>query len=140
MGVEPRDENGNPFGTAANPLRVDPTGTTAQPVTDSVASATGIKKAYDWTGAVTDIAIWTPSSGKKFVVTDIVISCTAACVVTLYDSTDDLTGRLLKGSFAQYGGMVVNLAKPYVSAAANNVLKITTGATGGYLMVKGYEV
>lgn len=99
-----------------------------------------VTKTYDWTGAVTAQNVWAPESGKKFVVTDMTINASAACIVTLFDNTDSTAYRILKASFAQYGGLTANYSQPITSADANNVLKITTSAGSGYVTVSGYEV
>lgn len=101
---------------------------------------TFVKKTYDWTGAVTAQAVWTPSSGKKFVLTDMYVSVTADLTLTIFDNTDDTTNRIMKLSLKASSGFIDNRSKPFMSLAANNVLKITTSATGGYITVCGYEV
>jgi hypothetical protein len=109
-------------------------------VTGQVDNETFVVKTYDWTSAQTAQDVWTPAGGKKFVICDIVLTVSADCTVTLFDETDSTTLRILKGTFKDGGGVVMNYRKPYVSAAANNDLKITTSATGGFLTVSGYEV
>jgi len=108
--------------------------------TDSVDAATFIAKTYDWTGAVTGGTVWQPASGKKFVLCDLVLSASGACTVTLFDGTDNTTLRVMKLNAVAGGGISFNYRKPYVSAAGNNILKITTSATGGFLTVSGYEI
>lgn len=204
-----RNAAGTEIGTAASPIRVDPTGTTTQPVsavslplptgaatlaeqqtqttalqimddwdesdrakvnpivgqagvqggsgtvsatTQRVVLATDVAlppsalegktfvtKTFDWTTAQTEQDVWDPAASNKFVITDIVLNCSAACTVTLFDETDSTTNRVFKGSFAQYGGLVMNYAKPRESAAVNNVLQITTSAGSGFITVTGYE-
>lgn len=99
-----------------------------------------VHKSDDWTGAVTAQATWTPASGKRFVMTDLFISCSSACTVTLFDGTDTEANRVLKADFAQYGGVAHAFRKPWISAAVGNVLKLTTSAAGGYISVAGYEI
>ena len=109
-------------------------------ITTPYISKTLIKKTYDWAGLVTAQTVWDPTGGKKFVITNIIISCSAACTVTIFDQTDDTTNRILKGYFAANGGLVSNFSQPIISSTADNILKITTSAAGGSLTVFGYEV
>lgn len=141
--------SGNPLpvtGTVAatGPLTNTELRATAVPVsgtvTDSIAATTFIAKTYDWTGAVTGGTVWQPAGGKKFVICDIVISASGACTVTLFDGTDNTTLRVMKLNTVAGGGISFNYRKPYVSATADNILKITTSATGGFLTVSGYEI
>ena len=39
-------------------------------------------RSYTWSGAVTEAAVWTPQSGNRYVVSNIVVSASAACTVT----------------------------------------------------------
>jgi hypothetical protein len=98
-----------------------------------------VYKSYDWTGAVNGASIWTPASDKKFVILDIIISCSVGCTVTLFDQTDNLTNRILKGYFITNGGLVCNYQKGRLSLTNNNILKITTSGSGGSLTISGYE-
>jgi hypothetical protein len=103
--------------------------------------ATFVVKTVDFTASQTAQSIWTPGSGKKFVVCDVICSASAAGAITIFDATDSTTYRVAKLNLAANGGAVMNYTKPYVSAAANNVLKYTTGTgAAGSLTVSGYEV
>jgi len=117
--------------------------TAASPVyTESVIeNATLVKKTVDFSASQTAQAIWTPASGKKFVICDIVVSASAAGVITIFDNTDDTTNRICKLNLAANGGAVINYRKPIVSAAVDNVLKYTTGTgIAGSITVSGYEI
>ena len=108
---------------------------------NDIVAQTFITKTVDFTASQTGQTIWTPTSSKKFVITDIILSFSAAGAITIFDGTDSTTYRVAKVNGAVNGGMVSNYAKPYVSAAANNVLKYTTGTgAAGSLTVNGYEV
>ena len=111
-----------------------------QPVSGPYISETLVKKTLDWAGAITGSTIWDPTAGKKFVIVNIIISCSAACTVTLFDNTDTTANRILKGYFAENGGLVSNFSQPIISSTADNILKITTSAAGGSVTVFGYEV
>ena len=99
-----------------------------------------VVKTVDFAASATAQAIWTPASGKKFVITDIIISCSAAGTITVFDSTDSTANRVVKGYFSANGGIDHPYSKAFVSAAADNILKYTTGTgIAGSLTIWGYE-
>jgi hypothetical protein len=96
-----------------------------------------IRKTGDYDTQQTNTALWTPASGKKFVITDIVASTATAGTVTLLDDATIIR----EYKFAANGGAVENPFTPDVSALADNVLKVTTSAAMDcFIVVKGYEV
>jgi len=101
-----------------------------------------VTKSVDIEASQTGTAIWTPASGKKFVITDIILSTSAAGLIIVFDGTDDAANRVLKISSDGDGwGLTKAYIKPRISAVADNVLKYTTGTVvAGYLTVHGYEV
>ena len=101
---------------------------------------TTVKKTKDWTGAITGSTVWDPTTGKKFVLTNILINATAACTITLFDGTDSTANRIFKAEMGAKQSIVIPFRKPLESAAVNNILKLTTSATGGQLTVIGYEI
>jgi len=167
-------------GTAANPVRTDPTGTTTQPISGSITGAvtanagtnlntsalatsakqladghnvtvdnvsitinkgepayTPVKKTGFYTTQQTDTILWDPTAGKKFVITDIVVSVGTAMAVHLEDGTTKIWGW----DFAAKGGCVINLQTPDASSTADNNLTITMSAAGiCNIKVLGYEV
>jgi hypothetical protein len=87
--------------------------------------------------------VWTPASGKKFVLTQIIVSAKTAGDVEFFDGTD--SGNTVIGptlSLLAGGGWsgAWTSDNPYRSAAADSVLKLTTG-TGitGSVYVEGFE-
>lgn len=88
-------------------------------------------------------AVWTPQSDKRFVLRKLVYSATAAGTVQLYDQTDSGNTVITPiMSIAANGGFVMEWPTdwPYRSAAANNVLKYTSGAgAAGSIYVEGWE-
>lgn len=127
--------------TALASVAVTNAGTFAVQNTDSVVAATLVTKTVDFTASQTAQTIWTPANGKKFVITDYDLSFSAAGAITVFDGTDDTTYRVFKMNGATNGGAVHAYRKPRISAAANNVLKYTTGAgAAGSLTIHGYEV
>lgn len=193
--VNLRNQAGTEIGTSTNAVRIDPLGTTAQPVTQSgtwtvtqaagqwitnqayingsalVAAATGIQKvgisdgggnnfsktnalavdqteqgytrvsnANTFSESQTDIAIWTPASGKKFVVLGVIVTTQTGGVLKIYDGTNAAANMLFQGTPVA-GTFVVQFEKPWASSAANNVLKYSTGSgAAGDLVTFGYEV
>lgn len=122
-------------------------GRTLDETTDSVTAFlstlanTGVPNGYAWTGVETDRVLWTPASGNKFVVTSMIISCSAAHNVTVFDETNSADNWLFRGDVAQYGGMSHTYGIfPRVSSAVDNELKLTTGASGGWICIWGYEI
>ena len=116
-------------------------GTFATQNSDALVAATFVVKTVDFTASQTAQTIWTPAGGKKFVITDMVISASAAGTLTVFDATNNTTLRVNQIFLAANGGAVVNYRKPYVSATADNVLKYTTGSgVAGSITVSGYEI
>lgn len=108
----------------------------------------------EYTTAQTGTALWTPTTGRKFVVTDITISTggTTAGVVTLWqgaaaDTTYTVgTDRVIfRGEFAPSAtskpGVVKNFMVPFVSNTTDHVLRVTTSAAMTvYIQVNGYDI
>ena len=117
-------------------------GTFAVQSTDSVNSQTikSIKAAY--TASQTASTVLTPTSGKKFVVTDIIISASAAGTIYLFDHTDGATACLTPTlALAANGGMCNAFKGLYQATAANNLIKYTSGSgAAGSILVYYYEV
>jgi len=89
--------------------------------------------------------VWTPTSGKKFALRKLVVSCATAGAVQFFDGTDSgntVIGPVLTLSVG--GGWTEtwdSIEGPYLSAAANNLLKYTSGAGfTGSVYVEGWEV
>jgi hypothetical protein len=89
--------------------------------------------------AQTDAILWSPDSTVKFCITDIIISTTAANVITIEEdiSPDKL---LFKFDLAANGGAVINLTTPIRATADGTDLLLTSSATTNlYITVVGYE-
>jgi hypothetical protein len=183
-------------GTATNPIRVDVTGTTTQPVSGTITANQGTANATPWnqnlkqvngttvveasagiqkvgivdeagaafsssnpvpvqmvppdtttwkksiafTASLTDQAIYTPGGGKKFRVESLMITVTGSGPLTVFDNATGSTAMLYQGTPPVGAVIVFTPAKPWPSAAANNVLRYTTGAGAtGDLVAWGYE-
>lgn len=106
-----------------------------------------IHKAFEFNGAQTNTILWTPASGKKFVVTDYTIICTGNTdtTLTIFDETNSQANWLFRSKIDLIANspniIVSNLRTPFVSSSINNSLKVTcTGNADVYLMFYGYEV
>lgn len=85
-----------------------------------------------------ETTVWDPTSGKKFVITDIAVSATAAGTCTLRDGSGGST--LWIASLATNGGFVLDLQTPIESSTADNILTAQASAITQYVLVTGYEV
>lgn len=107
----------------------------------------------EYSTAQTTTALWTPTTGRRFIVTDLTISTggTTAGIVTVFDSaaataySAGTTPAIFRGEFAPSAtarpGMVKSFNVPYYSAAVNNRLHVTTSAAiTVYVQVNGYEI
>ena len=112
-----------------------------------------VHKDGEYTTAQTTTALWTPTTGKKFVVTDITIStgATTSGIVTVFDSaaataySAGTTPAIFRGEFAPSAtakpGAVKSFNVPYVSTTVNNRLHVTTSAAMTvYIQLNGYEI
>lgn len=162
MHVNLRTAAGAEIGTSGAPVRMDPTGTTAQPVklkdasgnafsdanalavTPSVTTRTRVTKSVSLVASTTGGTIWTPTSGKKFYITDLEMVISVTGDLAIFDGTN-AAGNLLVNGVS--GGWTVGRhsfhyeAMPWPSAAIDNILKYTSGsALTGILTVHGFEV
>jgi len=102
----------------------------------------------------TGTALWTPTTGKKFVVTDFTISTggTTAGIVTLWQGaladttyTVGTDPALFRGEFAPSANAKPGIAKvmtvPFISTTVDHLLKVTTSAAMTvYVQLNGYEI
>lgn len=124
------DETGATF-SDSNPLPVSVVSVDRTRVTSSVTPSS----------AETAQAIWTPASGKKFVITSLTLVCSASAVITIYDGTNSAANWVLKGTIPTGVHRISFDGHPWLSAAANNVLRYTTASSfAGELQVHGYEI
>ena len=106
-------------------------------VKQDVPNWTPVRSIGDYTEQQAAASLWDPTEGKKFVITDIVVSTATAGTITLLD--DDTIIREYK--LAANGGAVENLVTHEMSDTADNILKVTTSAAlDCFIVVKGYEV
>lgn len=101
---------------------------------------TPVRKDFTFTNTQTNTIIWTPATGKKYVVTDLSMnirnSTLGALTVTLFDDTNGVGNILYKANFEAGSNFdsISNFITSFVSGAINRSLKITTS---GNLMISG---
>ena len=113
-----------------------------------------VHKDGEYTTAQTGAALWTPTTGKKFVVTDLTITTggTTAGIVTLWQGaaadtayTTGTDNAIFRGNFVPSAtstpGVVKPFPVPYVSTTIDHILRVTTSAAMTvYVQVNGYEI
>jgi hypothetical protein len=104
--------------------------------------STRVTKQVALTASQTAATLWTPAGSATFVITGGFLSVTGAGAFRAFDNTDAAGNMLLEGTFS--AGDQIPLAsivgQPWESAAADNVLKYTSGAGfTGEITVHGYE-
>ena len=103
-------------------------------------AVTKIHKTVDISAGQTGAAVWTPSSGKTWVLKDIILTLSTGGLVTIFDGTDNTTNRVVKAKFSDNGGLDHAYAQPREGSAADSVLKYTSDSTAvGSITVEGYE-
>lgn len=145
------------------PLRVDANGAlwvqlagALASTTDSIAikpPATQVKKSYNTTSQQTGADVWSPGSGKKIRVSNLIIGTygtTAGRLILWFGANADTTysegtdEALFKASFAPSAtakpGAVVTFTPPFEAGTADHELHITTDAALSVdIVVVGYE-
>jgi hypothetical protein len=108
---------------------------------------TPVHKDASYATAQTGADIWTPATGKKFVLTDLSLICggTTDAVVTIFDETNSTGNIIFKGTIDVSNNRQFAwnhaFSTPYISSAANNDLKITTSANITIdVVAHGYEI
>jgi len=114
----------------------------SNPVPVSPAARTPVRKSMSCVPSQTDVAVWTPAGGKKWVLESIIISVTGSGDLFLFDNANAAGNMVLTAALAA-GGNPVQISFPngHSSSAINNVLRYTTGTVAAaYLTLLGYEV
>lgn len=106
-----------------------------------------VHKDFSYTNNQTGAVVWTPESGRKFVVTDINYSVDGSnnSSVVFFDETNssgNIVSQLRLVPPANLGSIVnQSFTIPYVSLSGNNRLKISTSGNPMVLgVVHGYEI
>jgi hypothetical protein len=86
---------------------------------------------------VAETTVWDPTAGTKFVITDIIVSCTANAGITFRDGTAGATFM----SFIMLANTTIsmNFQTPLMSIAADNNFTAQTSAATVAITVSGYE-
>jgi hypothetical protein len=88
-------------------------------------------------GGILETTVWTPTVGYKFVITDILVSCTANSIITFRDGTAGATIAI----FAMLANTTIkmNFQTPIMSTTTNNNFTAQTTAATVAISVFGYE-
>ena len=115
------------YDAAANRLRIelplsgDPMASGV--TTDFETSASGVSKGLNFKSTQTASGIWTPSPGKKYVITDIFVNTAAAGVVDIYDTVNTDATKVIKLTMAANQVFDHSYKKSFVGASGNSVLR-----------------
>lgn len=99
-----------------------------------------VRKDFSFSSTQTNTVIWAPASGKKYVITDLVMNIRnntlGAITVTIFDETNAVGNVLYKANFEAGSNFdtAANFITSFVSSNINRSLKITTS---GGLMISG---
>jgi hypothetical protein len=93
------------------------------------------------TSNVRGAAIWTPATGKRFVITDMIISANSAGTINVYDGANSGSNTIVQLTMAAATAIPLDFKKPYPSSAINNILKLDSYSNcSGYITVNGFEI
>ena len=128
-------------GTEWKRNQVDTNGNLKVAGTDSIDSVTDKYITVAYTASQTAATVLTPTSGKKVIILDIVISASAAGTVYLFDNTDGAMAKVTPIlSLAANGGYASNTRKTLPTSAADNVVKYTSGSgSAGSIWIHYFE-
>lgn len=105
-----------------------------------VINYTPIRKYYAYTGAVTDGIVWSPAAGNKWVITDIIMSTSAAATITFEEDKTGGDAVVFAVDLAANGGVSSNLQTPIYGEEDDADLVVTTTAGNVKIIVAGYEI
>jgi hypothetical protein len=116
----------------------------ANPAPVQVANARTPKRNYaSATAGQSNIALWTPAAGKKYVIQSIILSVTGSGDLFIFNNTAAAANYVLVAGVVSGGNPVqINFPNGHPCDAANDILRYTTGAgtTAVYITVFGFEV
>ena len=104
------------------------------------ATPTAHVKKYYTASAPTDGIVWSPASGKRWYVTDLIINVSAAATVTLEDDLTAGDSVVFAAALAANSGIAHSFTTPLYSGedAADLLITVTAGTV--YVCVTGYEI
>jgi len=124
------DEAGTYF-KEANPL----------PVRSTYPEHTRLKKSIALSASQTDIAIITPTSGKRFVLLNVTITIITSGALAVFDNSNSDTNMIYQGTPPVGAIIPLHFEPGLPSEAINSVLRYTSGSgLTGHLVLFGYEV
>jgi len=128
MSLAARDANGN-----SKHIKTDSQGR----IITVGRGADGPMRKYVALAGVGETTIWDPTAGTKFVVTDIIVSCTANAGITMRDGTG---GAIIMQMVMLANTTVsMNLQTPIMSTTADNNFTAQTSAATVGITLLGYE-
>lgn len=99
-----------------------------------------VKKYYSATGATTDGIVWSPAAGKRWYITDIILTTSAAATVTFEDDLTAGDSTVLALDLAANSGLAHHFATPLFSGEDAADFLVTTTAGNIKCTVVGYEI
>jgi len=101
---------------------------------------TPVRQANSFSASQTDIAIWTPTAGKKFLISQIQIYMSAGGLIKVFDNSNAGGNVIVNLTVATAGIHIIPFYPAHPSSTVNNVLRYSTGTGAvGDLTVLGYE-
>ena len=98
-----------------------------------------ISKTVTLAGGTTAGTVWSPTSGKRFYIKKLILVVSVSDTLDLFDAADSSGSILLSGTYP-IGVFESNFDEPFISAAVNNVLKYTAGASlAAVITAHGWE-
>lgn len=98
------------------------------------------RKSLRWSGAVTGTVLWAPSvPNARVVITDLVISATTACKVTVFEEADTDEKLCVQIDAADKGGASMPSLRTPIRTSGGGRVRITTDGGAGSITVYGYE-
>jgi hypothetical protein len=114
---------------------------------------TQVHRDGEYTTTQTTTALWIPTTGRRFLITDMTISVGGSTggIVTVFDSAASTafsagtTPAIFRGDFKpttqSSPGIIKTFPVPYTSTTVNNRVHVTTsGAMTVYIQINGYEI
>lgn len=99
-----------------------------------------VKKYYANTGAVTDGIVWSPAAGKRWYVTDLLLTTSAAATVTFEDDKSGGDEIVAAFDLAANSGVSHHFGTPLFSGEDAADLLVTTTAGNIKISITGYEI
>lgn len=130
LGVTLRDSSGTAH-SESNPILVSPVRPLQTRVTKSVTLA----------ASETGTTVWDPTTGTKFILTDLIISMSESGRITVFDQTNSAANIVFDGELYGWGIHLNFQARPWASSTIDNILKATTdSAAACTITATGYEI